>query len=90
MPLLGSGKLRVGFWPEAGHLSFDCKMGDHKWNDGDFPSATVVGTPQFQCKGHEFNLWSGSWDPTLYMDQQRRKKKWHDTYKMFRRTPGTT
>ena len=33
----------------------------------DFPGSLMIRTPQLHCIGHEFDSWSGNWDPTCHM-----------------------
>ena len=39
----------------------------------DFPGSSVVMTLPFHFRGHEFNPWSGNWDPTGYAVQPKIK-----------------
>lgn len=41
----------------------------------DFPVDPVVRILHFHCKGHEFDPWSGSWDPISQMSQPKMKKE---------------
>ena len=40
-----------------------------------FPSCPVVGTPRFHCRGHRFDPWLGSQDPSCCLRSGKKKKK---------------
>ena len=44
-----------------------------KMKNRDFPGSSVVMTLPFHFRGHEFNPWSGNWDPTGYAVQPKIK-----------------
>ena len=39
----------------------------------DFPGGPMVKTPHFHCRGHRFDPWSGSQDPTSHEAWQKKK-----------------
>ena len=41
----------------------------------DFPGDLVFKTPHFHSRGHRFNPWSGTYDPTCLRVWQKKKKK---------------
>ena len=47
-------------------------------NLGHFPGGPVLGTPSFQCRGHEFNPWSGNSRATSPAVQPKNRTKPED------------
>lgn len=45
----------------------DWLLGSLKHDSRHFPGCSVVGTPKFLCRGHEFDPLSGNYDPTCHM-----------------------
>ena len=48
-----------------------------KKQEWEFPGSSVVKISCFHCRGHEFQPWSGNWDPTGHLTNNNNDKILH-------------
>ena len=74
----------LGIYPEKSSLLFVARVSestDQSWPLvkniilWEFPGGPVVRTPQFHCRGHGLDPWSGNSDPACRTGMPKNKKK---------------
>ena len=51
------------------------KLCSYKTTEKEFPGGLVVSILGFYCRGLQFNIWSGNWDPASHMVRKKNKNK---------------